>query len=106
MDTETELDKIALSILKDLLKEQNQQWIEESKYRKVRNLQIDKRGSFGERFFARILLTLFPRRIQYKDGDQGDWDIIINKKKLEIKTSTLDVNGKFQNESIKKEGVL
>ena len=76
----TALDKIASNILNDLLKEQNQQWIEESKYRKVRNLQIDKRGSLGERFFAQVLLQIFPRRIQYNDGDQADWDIMINKK--------------------------
>ena len=102
-DDKTELDKIAIDILEQLLNEQNKMWIDESKYRKYRGLQIDKRGSFGERFFSQILLSIYPR-LEYNDGDQGDWDIKVMNKKLEIKTASFDVNKKFQNEGIKKEG--
>ena len=52
------------------------------------------------------LQKIYPdlRRVAYNDGDQGDWDLQIGKLKFEIKTSTLDVNNKFQNEGLKKEG--
>jgi hypothetical protein len=72
-----------------------------SKYIKQRMIQIDKRGSVWERFFAEVLFKLFPRRIEYKDWDQWDWDLKISKLKFEIKTSSLDVNNKFQNEWLK-----
>ena len=39
--------------------------------------------------------------LAYQDGDQGDWDIKINDVRIEVKTSSLDVNNKFQNEHIK-----
>ena len=69
-------------------------------------MQIDKRGSFGERFFSQVLSQIYYRRlkIEYKDGDQGDWDLKFNGVKFEIKTASIDVNNKFQNEGIKKDG--
>jgi hypothetical protein len=100
-----EIDEIAMPILKRILTEAQDKWLDEnSKYREYRNLQIDKRGSFGERFFAETLLKLYPRRIEYNDGDQGDWDLKINRIKFEIKTSSLDVSNKFQNEGLKRDG--
>ena len=69
-------------------------------------MQIDKRGSFGERFFSQVLSQIYCRRlnIEYNDGDQGDWDLKFNGVKFEIKTASIDVNNKFQNEGIKKDG--
>lgn len=96
-----ELENIATDILDDLLKEVDNAWIEDSKYREFRALSIDKRGSFGERFFAKVLPA---RRIEYFDGDQGDWDLKLDNIKFEVKTSSLDTNKKFQNERIKKDG--
>lgn len=67
-------------------------------------IQIDKRGSVGERFYLLTLTSLYPRRVEYRDGDQGDWDLKIGRMKFEVKTSSLDKNGKFQNEGLKKDG--
>ncbi|GMO57647.1 MAG: hypothetical protein Ta2D_03410 [Rickettsiales bacterium] len=101
----SELDKIAIDILEKIYKEDNKTnlW-ENSKYEKQRKIQIDKRGSVGERFFAEVLFKLYPRRIEYNDGDQGDWDLKISGIKFEIKTSSIDVNKKFQNEGLKIDG--
>lgn len=32
-------------------------------------IQIDKRGSIGERFYLLALTSLYPRRVEYRDGD-------------------------------------
>lgn len=80
---------------------QNTKWKSHSKYVRIRHLQIDKRGSFGERLLRDIFSKERNIALMYKDGDQGDWDIQINGIRIEVKTSSLDVNGKFQNEHIK-----
>lgn len=102
-----EIDEIAIPLLKRILTEAQSEWLDpKSKYKEYRSLQIDKRGSFGERFFSETLHKIFLRRIkfEYQDGDQGDWDLKINDVKFEIKTSSIDVNKKFQNEGIKQDG--
>lgn len=107
MTNKTELDNIAIPLLNEILLEAQDKWQNpNSKYKLYRSLQIDKRGSFGERFFAQSLSKIYKRRlkIEYNDGDQGDWDLKFNGLKFEIKTSSLDVNNKFQNERIKKGG--
>ena len=100
----TELDKILLEILGRVIVEDSPEKWKNAKFLNQRKISIDKRGSVGERFFAETLLKLYPRRIEYNDGDQGDWDLKINKIKFEIKTSTLDKSNKFQNEGLKKDG--
>ena len=101
----TSLDSILLPILEKIVEEDSPEIWKNAKYHQQRMVQIDKRGSVGERFFAEALLKLYPKRIEYCDGDQGDWDLKINKMKFEIKTSTLGKDGrKFQNEGIKKDG--
>ena len=77
------------------------QWKSNSQFIRIRHLQIDKRGSFGERLLRDIFARERDITLAYRDGDQGDWDIQINGLKIEVKTSSLDVNGKFQNEHIK-----
>ena len=102
-----EIDEIAVPILKQILKEAQDQWLDpNSKYKEYRTLQIDKRGSFGERFFEQTLSKIYYRRlkIEYNDGDQADCDLKFNGIKFEIKTSSIDVNKKFQNEGIKEDG--
>ena len=98
------LDNLLLEILDRIVVEDMPEKWKNAKVLKQRMIQIDKRGSVGERFFAETLLRLYPRRIQYNDGDQGDWDLMINNIKFEIKTSSLDKNDKFQNEGLKKDG--
>jgi hypothetical protein len=113
-----ELWKLELKILFDkiinqmLEEEVNDEWGKGiySRYRK--DLEIDKRGSFGERFFMKIFAnSKYCSRIEYNDGDQGVWDLKINRIRLEIKTSSLTINkknknfakNKFQNEGIREE---
>ncbi|MDD6055510.1 MAG: hypothetical protein SOW25_02650 [Helicobacter sp.] len=95
--------EIAQSVFSEIEQEVNQmtKWKSTSKYVKIRNLQIDKRGSFGERLLRDIFSKERNISLAYQDGDQGEWDIQINNIKIEVKTSSLDVNGKFQNESIR-----
>lgn len=98
------LDIVLEDILKDMVVEDMpEQWIN-AKFLQQRFIQIDKRGSVGERFYLKVLTYLYPRRVEYRDGDQGDWDIKIGKMKFEIKTASLDKNNKFQNEGLKKDG--
>lgn len=80
---------------------QNTKWKSNSKYIRIRYLQIDKRGSFGERLLRDVFSKERNISLSYQDGDQGEWDIKINDIKIEVKTSSLDVNNKFQNENIK-----
>lgn len=95
------LDKVAHQVLKQLLSEEKGVWtVPNAKYREYKRLSIDKRGSFGERLFAK---TINFRRLQYNDGDQGLWDLKIDGLKLEVKTASLDKQNKFQNEGLKKE---
>lgn len=98
-----DLYKIAQSVFTEIEAEVNEttKWKSDSKYIKIKHLQIDKRGSFKERLIRDIFAKERNISLIYKDGDQGAWDIQINGIKIEIKTSSLDVNGKFQNESIK-----
>ena len=96
------------AILEDLLarmviEDMPEQW-KDARFLQQRMIQIDKRGSVGERFYLLTLTSLYPRRVEYRDGDQGDWDLKIGKMKFEVKTSSLDKNGKFQNEGLKKDG--
>lgn len=101
--TLTEIDNIAVPTMTRVAREAKGAWTDpEDIYYPYRHIQIDKRGSFGERFFEQAILAAFPRRIriEYKDGDQGEWDLKINGYKFEIKTSSLDVNNKFQNEGL------
>ncbi|TQR54344.1 hypothetical protein [Campylobacter troglodytis] len=70
-------------------------WKSTSKYARIRHLQIDKRGSFGDRLLRDIFSKERNISLAYRDGDQGEWDIKINEFKIEVKTSSLDVNNKF-----------
>ena len=98
------LEDILINLLEQMVSEDMPEQWKEAKFLNQRLLQIDKRGSVGERFFLQTLTLLYPRRIEYKDGDQGDWDLKIKNFKFEIKTASLDKNGKFQNENLKNDG--
>ena len=95
--------KLAISVFDEIEAEVNltTKWKSDSRYIRIRHLQIDKRGSFGERLLRDIFSKERNITLSYQDGDQGDWDIKINTIKIEVKTSSLDVNNKFQNEHIK-----
>lgn len=94
--------EIAKSVFCEIEAEVNEttKWKSNSKYIKIRNLQIDKRGSFGERLLRDVFSKERNISLSYADGDQGEWDIAINGIKIEVKTASLDVNNKFQNEHI------
>ena len=63
MTNNTDVDNIAVQILKQILQEAQDEWLDEnSKYKEYRKLQIDKRGSFGERFFSQTLSQIYFRR--------------------------------------------
>ena len=99
-----DLDAILEELLASMvIEDMPDQW-KNARFLQQRMIQIDKRGSVGERFYMLTLSRLYPRRIEYRDGDQGDWDLKIGKMKFEIKTASLDKNGKFQNEGLKKDG--
>lgn len=85
--------EIALRVFDEIESEvkHTSKWSENSKYVRIRKLQIDKRGSFGERLLRDIFSKERNISLEYRDGDQGAWDIKI-----------LDVNNKFQNERIAK----
>lgn len=95
--------EIANAVFSEIEREVNttSKWKSTSKYARIRHLQIDKRGSFGERLLRDIFSKERNISLAYQDGDQGDWDIKINDIRVEVKTSSLDVNDKFQNEHIK-----
>ena len=103
-----ELLKLARAVFDETEAEVNQTTKQksDSKYIRIRHLQIDKRGSFGERLLRDIFSKERNITLSYRDGDQGEWDIKINDYKIEVKTSSLDVNDKFQNEHIKKHAKL
>ena len=99
-----DLEAVLVTLLdRMVIEDMPEQW-KNAKFLNQRKIQIDKRGSIGERFYMSALSTLYPRRYEYRDGDQGDWDIKIGRMKFEVKTSSLDKSGKFQNEGLKKNG--
>lgn len=100
----TELEELLLSIIDSMIAEDSIDAWENGIFKNQRKIQIDKRGSVGERFLAQSLMRLYPRRMSYNDGDQGDWDLKIGRRTFEIKTSTLDKSNKFQNEGLKPNG--
>lgn len=100
----SDLGELLEKLLEEMVVEDQPEHWKGARFINQRKIQIDKRGSIGERFFLIALTTLYPRRIEYKDGDQGDWDLKIGKYKFEVKTSSLDKSGKFQNEGLKKDG--
>ena len=90
--------EIANAVFSEIEREVNatSKWKSTSKYARIRHLQIDKRGSFGERLLRDIFSKERNISLAYQDGDQGDWDIKINDIRVEVKTSSLDVNDKFK----------
>ncbi|MGZ9756838.1 hypothetical protein [Mycoplasma sp. 4423] len=75
-------------------------WKLTDKFASIRKIQIDQRGRVGEKFFTTIFKELNKEVIYQQDGF-GDWDIVVDGVKIEIKTATLDVSKKFQHEGIK-----
>jgi hypothetical protein len=70
----------------------------------VTELPIDARGKYGE-YIVKNILSCYKNDtdvVEYYEGIQGDWDVKFNDIRIEVKTSTLDNQGKFQNENIKK----
>ena len=79
-------------------------WKPEVPNKFVTELPIDVRGRYGEYIVKNILNNYKTATdvIEYYEGIQGDWDVKFNNIRIEVKTSTLDNQGKFQNENIKK----
>lgn len=75
-------------------------WKIEDKFYRIKELSIDQRGRVGELFLKDIFKEL-NMKVDYVDNAHGDYDIIAEDIKIEVKLATLDVNKKFQHEGIK-----
>lgn len=91
-------EKILYLIDKEYTKKTN--WKPTDTYVKFRHLQIDQRGRIGEHLIEDIFKE-FGSQVKYKDNQTGDYDIIINNYRMEIKTASLDGSNNFQHEGIK-----
>lgn len=101
------INEEAIRILSEIMEEEKGIWNEpDAIYGDIKNISIDKRGSFGERLFKKLFEKSEIRKfdIIYKNGDPADWDIQVDDYKIEVKTASLDVNNKFQNEGLKLNG--
>lgn len=94
----TNLKEHILNLIKEEAK--NSKWNDDDLFYEIKNLSIDQRGRIGEYFFRDVFKEL-NMDVKYVDNDCGDYDLIVNDIKIEVKTATLDVNNKFQHEGIK-----
>lgn len=88
------------SIIEYEMKNFKGQFKPEDKYYNLSILKIDQKGRVGKTLIKNIFEEA-GYNVVYKDNATGDWDILINGFKVEIKLATLDVNHKFQHEGIK-----
>ena len=94
------LYKYLENLIEDEYDKSNKSWNSESLFYKIKWLTIDQRGRVGEHFFKEVFENL-NKEVFYEENAHGDWDLVVNGYKIEIKTATLDVNNKFQHEGIK-----
>lgn len=93
-----------ISSKNDIISSINTIWKPDVPNKFVTELPIDARGKYGE-YIVKNILNRYKNKtdnIEYYEGIQGDWDVKFNNTRIEVKTSTLDNQGKFQNENIKK----
>lgn len=65
----------------------------------VKRLSIDERGRNAQEFFQKIFSKKF--RTQGDNEKTGDWDIKIENWRVEVKSATIDCNGKFQHDGVR-----
>lgn len=102
------VEDIMVDILKEIRRVQQERakvnW-DGSLYESVRKLQIDARGSVGERLVVTMLKEL-DHNVHYHEAttdDDKDWDFICNDLAYEVKTATLGSDGvTFQHENVYK----
>ncbi|QNM93642.1 hypothetical protein H9M94_03550 [Mycoplasma sp. Pen4] len=75
-------------------------WEKDDLFYEMKLLSIDQRGRVGEHFLRDVFQEL-NMNVEYINNAHGDFDLIVNNKRIEIKTATLDTNQKFQHEGIK-----
>ncbi|WHQ36400.1 hypothetical protein [Spiroplasma sp. SV19] len=68
-------------------------------YYKIKELSIDARGSFGQRFLVNAFKKSGFKASNDNDKNK-DWDIKLENYRVEVKTATLDVNNRFQHEAV------
>jgi len=91
---------ILIAIINDEIKN-TKLWIDDkANFYNIKKLSIDQRGRVGEHFFCDIFKRL-NFNVEYINNGHGDYDLVVNNLKIEVKTATLDTNGKFQHEGIK-----
>jgi len=96
-----------LKLIKEAATEKNSPWAG-SRFESMRALQIDSRGSVGERFIMHLLQSI-GKKYKHSDAsnrEQKQWDIHVpaDNVKLEVKTATLTAGTKaFQHEGIEKD---
>ena len=78
---------------------ESNKWLS-SKFKKIKDLSIDRRGKIGEEYVYNLFKnddgTIYNEDII---DTSATYDIIINNKKVEIKTATIGVNNTFQHEN-------
>tara|TARA_B100000287_G_C20610648_1_gene771907 strand:- start:1019 stop:1519 length:501 start_codon:yes stop_codon:yes gene_type:complete len=98
------MDEIELIVKEQLfiLKDRNYSIWNGSKYEEVKKSNLTVKGDFGEEITNKLFSSVgLTSRIVNKG--KGDYDILINEKlKIEHKLATLDTNGSFQFNGIKK----
>ena len=75
-------------------------WNSSKYFYKIKELSIDQRGRIGEHFLRDVFKEL-NMNVEYVNNNHGDFDLIVNLIKIEVKLATLDLNNKFQHEGIK-----
>lgn len=106
------INECAFSLFEELLtkkyqkQEENNIWIN-SKFSKINLLKNDYSGSFGEEFINQICINNNIPSIYNgtKNSIDGTYDILINNKKIEIKTSRIGSSSKtFQHDGLRNNG--
>jgi hypothetical protein len=87
------------------IQEDSNVWID-SLYEKIDRLKNDFSGKVGERFIHNICqLTNIPcNYTEDKNSTDGTYDIIINSKKIEVKTARYGKQKSFQHENLRNSG--
>ena len=65
------LGELLEKLLEEMVVEDQPEHWKDARFINQRKIQIDKRGSIGERFFLIALTMLYPRRHRYMENSRG-----------------------------------
>lgn len=92
--------QIVLNLIEQELNANRSQWHPDAMFFKIKHLSIDQRGRVGELFLKQVFDET-NKDVVYDQDHTGDYDLIIDGIKVEIKLATLDVNRRLQYEGIR-----